>query len=252
VTALGFALALVIGLSLGLLGGGGSILTVPVLVYILQLSMKQAVPMSLVVVGTTSLFGAVSHHQARNIRWDAALGFGPAAMIGAYAGGKVGLAVSSRLQLIIFAVLMLAAAVSMYFGPALWSQEGPTDEETPRRRPLPLIVALGATVGVITGLVGIGGGFLYVPALVLLGGVSMRQAVGTSLVLIILSCAAGLASYLGQVAIPWAETAGFTALAIVGVLAGSSLVRRVSQRALRRAFALMLLVMGVLVLLRPR
>ena len=251
-TALGFALAIVIGLSLGLLGGGGSILTVPVLVYVLRLSMKQAVPMSLIVVGTTSLFGALSHHRARNIRWDAALGFGPAAMVGAYAGGKVGLAVSSRLQLTVFALLMVAAAASMYLGPGLWMREQAGGDDAAVRRPLPLIVALGALVGLITGLVGIGGGFLYVPALVLLGGVAMRQAVGTSLVLIILSCAAGLASYLGQVTIPWGATAAFTALAIVGVLAGSALVKRVSQRALRRTFALMLLVMGVLVLFKPR
>lgn len=253
-TVLGFALAVVIGLSLGLLGGGGSILTVPVLVYILQHSVKQAVPMSLVVVGTTSLFGVLSHHRARNIRWDAALAFGPAAVIGAFAGGKLGLAVSSRLQLTVFAILMLAAAVSMYVGPGFWMRgaAGPEAAETAPRRPLALIVILGALVGVITGLVGIGGGFLYVPALVLLGGLSMHQAVGTSLFLIVLSCASGLASYLGAVDLPWARTAGFTALAIVGVLAGSTVVTRVSQRALRRAFAMLLVVMGVLVLVKPR
>jgi len=250
VTALGFALAGVIGLSLGLLGGGGSILAVPVLVYVLGFTMKQAVPMSLAVVGTTSLFGAVSHHRDRNIRWDAAMAFGPAAIVGAFAGGKLGLAVSSRLQLVIFAVLMLAAAGSMYFGPALWGGGNPAP--TRARRPLPMIAVLGLLVGAITGFVGIGGGFLYVPALVLLGGLVMKQAVGTSLVLIVLSCTAGLTSYLGRVEIPWRDTLLFTSLAVVGVLIGSRLVRRVSQTNLRRAFAVMLVIMGVLVLLKPR
>jgi uncharacterized membrane protein YfcA len=100
--------------------------------------------------------------------------------------------------------------------------------------------------------VGIGGGFLYVPALVLLGGLAMKQAVGTSLVLIVLSCTAGLTSYLGQVEVPWRDTLLFTMLAIIGVLIGSRLVRRVSQTNLRRAFAVMLVIMGVLVLLKPR
>jgi uncharacterized membrane protein YfcA len=230
-------------------GGPGGGLGEPV-VYVLGFTMKQAVPMSLAVVGTTSLFGAVSHHRDRNIRWGAALGFGPAAIVGAFAGGRLGLAVSSRLQLMIFAVLMLAAAGSMYFGPSLWGDGG---RATPRpRRSVPMIAALGLLVGTITGFVGIGGGFLYVPALVLLGGLEMKQAVGTSLVLIILSCMAGLTSYLGRVEIPWGDTLLFTALAIVGVLAGSRLVRRVSQANLRRAFAVMLVIMGVLVLLKPR
>jgi uncharacterized membrane protein YfcA len=250
VTALGFALAVVIGLSLGLLGGGGSILTLPVLVYILGVSVKQAVPMSLVVVGTTSLFGAVSHQRSRNVRWDTALSFGPPAMIGAFIGAQIGLAVASRVQLAIFGMLMLGAAGSMYFGPALWGAR--VGVEARERRSLALIALLGLGVGMITGLVGIGGGFLYVPALVLLGGLMMKHAVGTSLVLIIMSCLAGLISYAGKVAIPWGATAIFTGLAIVGVLAGSSLVRRVSQDTLRRAFAVLLVVMGVLVLLRPR
>lgn len=205
--------------------------------------------MSLAVVGTTSLVGALSHHGHRNIRWDAAAAFAPAAVAGAFAGGRLGLAVSNRLQLTIFAVLMLAAAVSMYVGPALWGGDDATGARP--RRSLLLIAALGATVGAITGFVGIGGGFLYVPALFLLGGVMMKQAVGTSLVLIVISCAAGLGSYLGRVDIPWGETALFTALAIAGVLVGSRLVRRVSQANLRRAFAVMLVIMGALVLLKP-
>jgi len=252
VTVLGFILALVIGLSLGLLGGGGSILTVPVLVYVLQYGMKQAVPMSLVVVGVTSLFGAVSHHRLSNVRWNAALTFGPAAIVGAVVGARlVAPHVSSRVQLILFAILMLVAAVSMFFGPALWGGKG-VEETTRPRRSLVGTAVLGGMVGFLTGFIGVGGGFLYVPALVLMGGLAMKEAVGTSLVLIIMSCIAGFISYLGMVTIDWGATGLFTLLAIVGVLAGSRLGTRVSHADLRRGFAALLVVMGIVVLLKPR
>lgn len=248
-TILGFALAVVIGVSLGLLGGGGSILTVPVLVYVLGYSMKQAVPMGLVVVGVTSGFGAVSHHRAGTVRWAAALAFGPAALLGAFVGARLGMLVPSRVQLTIFAILMIIAAVSMYAGPVLW---GGTDEGIRRRRPIAILALLGGGVGALTGLVGIGGGFLYVPALVLLGGVAMKEAVGTSLVLIVLSCAAGFISYMGQVTPDWRAMGLFTALAVVGVVAGTRMGRLLSPVRLRKAFAVLLMVMGVLVLLKPR
>ncbi|MGE0439946.1 MAG: sulfite exporter TauE/SafE family protein [Gemmatimonadales bacterium] len=246
---LGYALATLIGLSLGLLGGGGSILAVPVLVYVLGFGMKQAVPMSLAVVGITSAFGVLSHHRNANIRWSAAAAFGPAAIVGAFAGARLAGLVTSRMQLTIFAVLMLAAAISMYTGPALWM---PSGDQATARRPWPVVALIGGLVGMLTGLVGVGGGFLYVPSLVLLAGLPMKQAVGTSLVLIIMSCIAGFISYLGVETIDWQATGLFAALAIVGVLVGSRLVNRVSQAGLRKAFAGFLLVMGILVLLKPR
>ena len=250
-TVLGFGLAVVIGVLLGLLGGGGSIMTIPVLVYGLQVPMKEAVPMSLVVVGVTSLVGAAGHHRRGNVRWDAVLSFGPTAIIGAFAGARLAHFVSSRAQLLIFGCLMLAAAVSMYFGPALW--QGSADAGTvPPKRPFPVIAALGFMVGMLTGLVGVGGGFLYVPALVLLGGLAMTDAVGTSLILIIASCLTGFVSYLGTIALDWRATGLFTGLAIVGAVIGSRLVKSVSQSALRRGFAVLLVVMGLLVLLKPR
>ena len=247
---LGFGLALVIGLSLGLLGGGGSILTVPVLVYILHYSMQQAAPMSLMVVGVTSAVGAVNHHRAGNIRWDIALAFVPAAVLGAFAGARLSASVPSRVRMTIFAVLMLAAAVSMFFGPSLWNRGG--DEVLRPRRPWWVLSGLGMLVGAITGLVGVGGGFMYVPALALLGGLAMRQAVGTSLVLIVTSCVSGLLGYAGMVAFDWPAIAEFTALAVVGVLAGSRLVARVSPTGLRRGFAVLLVIIGLAVLIRPR
>lgn len=249
-TVLGWGLAVLIGVSLGLLGGGGSILTVPVLVYVMGYPVKEAIPLSLVVVGVTSAFGAANHHRAGTVHWRSALAFGPAALVGAFGGARLGLLVSSRVQLAIFGLLMIGAAASMFFGPTLWG--GGAAEAVRPRRPWPLLMLLGGSVGILTGLVGVGGGFLYVPALVLLGGVAMKSAVGTSLTLIVMSCAAGLASYLGTVTIDWSAAAAFTSLAVVGVLIGSRLVRSVSPDRLRKGFAVLLLVMGLVVLLKPR
>jgi hypothetical protein len=132
----------------------------------------------------------------------------------------------------------------------LMSRGAPNAPATPStRRPLPLVALLGAGVGVLTGLVGVGGGFLYVPALTLAGGLDMKKAVGTSLALITLSSAAGLAGYLGRVPLDWPLIGLFTVLAFLGVGLGSAMVRRVSQQGLRRAFAVLMLVMGVLVLI---
>lgn len=219
----------------------------PVLVYVLHYPVKQAVPMSLIVVGLASLFGIVNHHRHHNIRWDAALAFGPAAIVGAFLGARWAFHVTARFQLGLFATIMLAAAVSMYFGPSLWHQGSP---EPRPRRPLPVVMVLGGGVGMLTGLVGVGGGFMYVPSLVMLGGLAMKDAVGTSLVLIVLSSLTGLLSYLGVVSLDWAAVGLFAGIAIAGVVVGSALVRHVSQAGLRRGFAILLLVMGILVLVR--
>lgn len=241
-TLLGYALALLIGLSLGLLGGGGSILTVPVLHYVLGYGIKESIPMSLVVVGLTSAFGAVSHWRSGSVNWRAVLAFGPPAIVGSVLGAELGLLVAVGVQLTVFAVVMLTAAVSMLRPIPM------TESSQPRS--LPLIISIGAAVGMLTGFVGVGGGFLYVPALVLMGGLAIRQAIGTSLVLILLSCAAGVARYQGSLAFDWGAIAVFTGIACVGVAVGSRLVPHVSQQALKKGFAFFLLGMGTLVLLR--
>lgn len=245
-TVLGYALALLIGLLLGLLGGGGSILTVPVLHYVLGYDVKAAIPMSLVIVGLTSGFGVANHWRAGAVNWRAALSFGPPAVVGSILGAELGLKVEPGVQLTVFALIMLAAAVSMLLPrPAV-------EADVVRPRPLPLISLIGAAVGVLTGFVGVGGGFLYVPALVVLGGLTMKQAIGTSLVLIMLSCIAAVARYHGNTVFDWRAIFIFTALAFVGVAAGSRLVPHVSQQVLRKGFAVFLLAVGALVLLRGR
>lgn len=243
---LGYGLALLIGLCLGLLGGGGSILTVPVLHYVLGYPVKEAIPMSLVVVGLTSGFGAIGHWRAGTVRWRTALGFGPPAIVGAILGAELGLHVEATTQLTVFAVVMLAAALSMLRGRAgiATAASGPREES----RPLGFVTLIGALVGLLTGFVGVGGGFLYVPALAVLAGLAMKEAIGTSLVLILLSCSAGLVRYSGNLDLDWRAIALFTGIAFLGVAAGSRLVPYVSQQTLKRGFAVFLLIMGALVL----
>ncbi|CAN5890819.1 sulfite exporter TauE/SafE family protein [soil metagenome] len=248
---LGYALAALIGLSLGLMGGGGSILTVPIFVYVLGFDPKLAIAMSLPVVGITSLVGALGHWRAGNVRLRTALLFGAIAMVGAFAGARLAVFVSGVFQLSLLAVVMLAAAISM-FRSARRSGTGASAENDERPMALPLLIPVAMGVGLLTGLVGIGGGFLVVPALVLLGRVPMKKAVGTSLLVIAMNSAAGFAGYLGTVQVPWGFMAGFTAVAIAGILGGTALVRFVSQRALKQAFAVFLLVMGTFILYKNR
>lgn len=242
---LALALAALIGLSLGLLGGGGSILTVPVLVYVLGFAAKPAIAMSLPVVGITSLVGAALHWRLGNVRVPTALTFGLVAMVGAFAGAKLAVFLSGAVQLALLAVVMLAAAGSMLRGTRVEAET-----EAPPR--LALLMPIALAVGVLTGLVGIGGGFLVVPALVLLARVPMRQAVGTSLLVIAMNSASGFAGYLGTVALDWGFLAGFTAAAVAGALVGTALVSRVPQAALKRGFAVFLLAMGGFVLYKNR
>ncbi|HXE57840.1 MAG TPA: sulfite exporter TauE/SafE family protein [Gemmatimonadales bacterium] len=243
---LGLSLALLIGLSLGLLGGGGSILTVPVFVYVLRYGVKPAVAMSLAVVGTTSLVGAAGHWRRGNVNLRAALTFAPVAMLGTFAGARLARQVSETAQLTLFATLMLAAAGVMARGAP--RAEAPGADRSGGSAPATglgsqlLVGALGGAVGVLTGLAGIGGGFLIVPALTLLARLPMKQAIGTSLVVIALNAAAGFAGYLGRVELDWAVVAGFTSVAILGVGLGTRLAHHVPPLALRRGFAAFLAV----------
>ena len=246
---LGLALAAVVGLSLGMLGGGGSILTVPIFTYVLGYGAKSAIAMSLPVVGTASLAGALRHWRAGNVDLRMAAMFGGVAMVGAYGGARIARFVDGRVQLTMFAVLMLVSALSMLRSSRA-SGDTTTGEAAARRIHPALLAAIAVGVGVLTGLVGIGGGFLVVPALVVLADVPMKQAVGTSLTVIAMNAAAGFAGYVGHVDAEWGYTAMFTAVAVGGILAGTSLLRFVSTAALKRAFAMFLLVIGGLMLIQ--
>lgn len=242
---LGYLFAILIGLALGMLGGGGSILTVPVLVYVLGYDAKLAIAMSLPVVGTAALVGVATHWRAGNVRLPTAALFGSVAMVGSYAGARASALLSGRAQLLILGVVMVTAAVSMFRS----ANGGASDEAssgTPPHRLIMLGVAAG--VGVLTGLVGIGGGFLIVPALVILGRVPMKSAVGTSLLVIAMNSASGYLGHRGQGDMPWGFVIRFTAVAILGILAGTVWVRHVPARQLKRAFALLLVVIGALIL----
>ncbi|WP_067797754.1 sulfite exporter TauE/SafE family protein [Actinomadura formosensis] len=243
--ALTLAGALAVGISLGLLGGGGSILTVPLLVYLAGVEPKQAIAMSLFVVAATALAGVLPHARAGRVRWRTALLFGAAGMVGAYLGGRLGAYIPGGVLLVAFAVMMVVTALAMLRRrPAPAEGAGHTSGE----RPILRILAEGVTVGLVTGLVGAGGGFLVVPALVLLGGLSMPVAVGTSLVVIAMKSVAGLAGYLYSVSLDWPLTLAVTAVAVVGGFAGSRLAGRIDPQRLRDAFGWFVLVMAAFVL----
>ena len=249
---LGYALAALVGLSLGLMGGGGSILTVPIFVYVLGYDPKLAIAMSLPVIGITSLAGAVGHWRAGNVHLRTAISFGLIAMVGAFGGARAARFLSGGVQLALLAVIMLAAALMMYRSAQRTPTAGTSETVASRDMPVALLVPVALVVGVITGLVGIGGGFLVVPALVLLAHAPMKQAVGTSLLVIAMNSVSGFAGYLGQVQVPWMFVSAFTTIAVAGILVGTWGSRFVSQRALKQGFALFLVVMGSFMLYRNR
>lgn len=239
-------LSLLIGISLGLLGGGGSILTVPILVYVAGFGAKEAIAASLFVVGVTAAAGAVSHARAGRVQWRTGLLFGLAGMVGAFGGGLLGGVVPGDWLLIAFAVMMLATSIAMLRGRRGGARSGSAHAELPVAR----ILVDGAVVGLVTGLVGAGGGFLVVPALVLLGGLPMSVAVGTSLVVIAMKSFAGLAGYLTTVSIDWPIVLAVTAMAVVGSVVGGKLAGVVPEARLRQAFGWFVLAMGVFVLVQ--
>ncbi|GIH72601.1 sulfite exporter TauE/SafE family protein [Sphaerimonospora thailandensis] len=237
--------AVVVGLTLGLFGGGGSILTVPLLVYVAGVPARSAIAMSLLMVGVTSAVSAVGHARAGRIRWKTGLIFGAAGMAGAYGGGLLGPHLPEALLLAAFALMMVATAIAMLRG-----RRTPEHASDRVDLPIPHVLVEGVIVGVVTGLVGAGGGFLVVPALVLLGGLPMSVAVGTSLIVIAMKSFAGFAGYLQSVPIDWSLTLSVTAAAVVGGLIGGQLAGRIQADRLRMAFGWFVLVMGAFVLIQ--
>ncbi|MBZ0234819.1 MAG: sulfite exporter TauE/SafE family protein [Deltaproteobacteria bacterium] len=242
------ALALLVGIALGLLGGGGSILTLPILTYVAGMETKAAIAASLFVVAVTSATGVITHARAGRVRWRTGLLFGAAGMVGAYGGGRVAAYIPGQALMVAFALMMLATAFAMLRG-----RRVPALAPATARRELPIgkILAEGIVVGVVTGIVGAGGGFLVVPALALLGGLSMEVAVGTSLVVISMKSFAGFYGHLQHVdGLDWPLTLGVTAIAVVGSFAGAALAGRVPPQMLRKGFGAFVLLMAAFVLSR--
>src|SRR5829696_5181964 len=241
--ALTIALAVLVGVTLGLLGGGGSILTVPLLAYVAGMDAKQAIATSLLVVGVTSAVGAASHARAGRVQWRTGLVFGAAGMAGAYGGGLFAQFIPGTVLLIGFAAIMIATAIAMLRGRNSTGTGGHPDT-----LPVVKIVIEGLVVGLVTGLVGAGGGFLVVPALALLGGLPMPIAVGTSLVVIAMKSFAGLGGYLSSVHIDWTVALMVTAAAVGGALIGARLTSMVNPDGLRKAFGWFVLAMSSVIL----
>lgn len=243
---LGYVFALIIGLTLGILGGGGSILTVPVFVYVLGYDPKLAIAMSLPVVGATSLVGAIGHWRAGNVRVGVTLVFGGVAMSAAFVAARLSIHLAGRMQLFILGITMLTASMLMLRDSLRPSASAiPAGGRSVMSATLPLA---GLAVGALTGIVGIGGGFLIVPALVVFAHMPMRQAVGTSLTVIAMNAAAGFAGQHSIGAIPLDFVVIFSAIAMTGIVAGTWIGAYVHQRTLKRAFAMLLLVIAVLLL----
>jgi len=257
---IGFVASIVMGLTLGLVGGGGSILTVPILVYLFDVDPVLSTAYSLFVVGLTSVVGSFSHFKKGNVHLKTALIFGAPSIAAVYSVRKFIMPVipdpvfnlgnfevsKSLAVLVLFALLMLVASVTMIIKPKTQN-----DKPAEIKYNYPLIFIEGIIVGAITGLVGAGGGFLIIPALVLLAGLPMKQAVGTSLVIIALKSLIGFTGDLGGVLeIDYQFMLMFSVFAMVGILAGSYLTRYISNGKLKPAFGWFVLLMGVYILMK--
>jgi len=235
--AFALLLALAIGLSLGLLGSGGSIITLPVLVYVVGVPAHEAVGMSLVVVGGTSIVGSLLNARRGSFDWKAGAFFAVSGMVGAFVGAKFTHLVSALVLLLLFGVLMLVVGVRMLL-------KNETDTQ-PQQCRLWRCLGVGVTVGILTGFLGVGGGFLILPALVLFAGLEMKRAIGTSLAIIAINCLGGLIGQLRYVNLNWPLTLAFLAAAVAGMFAGTVLTERLSVSTLRRGFAWCVLLLGV-------
>ncbi|MFY0684049.1 MAG: sulfite exporter TauE/SafE family protein [Balneola sp.] len=241
--------ALLVGLSLGLMGSGGSILTVPVLIYLAGEQEKVAIAESLGIVGAISFLGAIPYAFKQQVHWRSVILFGLPGMVGTYGGAIIAGFVSGTFQLILFAIVMLIAAGLMFRNKKIDSE----NIDAGKNQQWWIIAIEGLVVGVLTGLVGVGGGFLIVPALVLLGGLSMHIAIGTSLVIIAMKSFSGFYKYIDvlkelDLSINWELVFIFTLIGAVGSFAGRSIGTKISGEKLKRGFAVFLLFMGTYII----
>ena len=256
---IGYLASLIIGLSLGLIGGGGSILTVPVLVYLFGVDPVLATAYSLFIVGSTSLVGAFPKYKNGEINIKTAVIFGLPSIAAVYATRAfIVPAIPSTimnlgswtltkplLMMMIFAILMVFASVSM-----IRSKDKKNQDEGPQVFNYPMILLEGAIVGILTGLVGAGGGFLIIPALVLFSKLPMKQAIGTSLLIIAAKSLIGFTGDLGKQTMDWNLLLSVTALAIIGIFIGNALSKRVSAESLKKGFGWFVLLMGIYIIIK--
>jgi uncharacterized protein len=257
---IGYIASIAIGISLGLIGGGGSILTVPVLVYLFGLDAVMATGYSLFIVGLTSAVGSVDYYRKGLINVRTAVIFGIPSIAAVYATRAFivpaipdevfaigGFVVSKALLLmLLFAVLMIAASYSM-----IRKDKKKTEDSAGEQKfNYPLILAEGGVVGVLTGLVGAGGGFLIIPALVVLSKLPMKMAVGTSLAIIAAKSLIGFSGELGSANIDWTFLLTISAFAIVGIFVGTALSKKIDGAKLKPAFGWFVLVMGIYIILK--
>ena len=242
---LGWLGALFIGISLGLMGSGGSILTVPVLVYLFGQEEKVAIAGSLAIVGTIALAGGLVYLRANLINWKTVFLLGVPSMVATYVGAMLAVYIPGIVQLAIFSLIMLAAAMSMF--------RKQNFSETPHNPQTTKIILSGLFVGIITGVVGVGGGFLIVPALVIMGGLSMRNAVATSLFVIAINSYTGFIKYYfvlkqSNIYLDWSIILSVAGIGVVGTFIGKFICHKVPQITLKRYFAYFLLLMAGFIL----
>jgi uncharacterized membrane protein YfcA len=257
----GYFASVLIGVSLGLIGGGGSILTVPVLVYLFGVDPVMATAYSLFIVGTTSLVGVWPKYREGMVNFKTAFIFGIPSILSVYATRAwlvpaipnpvitLGSVVVTKAMLLmgVFALLMVFAAFSMIRGNGQGKEDMPANKQVFN---YPMIILEGTVVGILTGLVGAGGGFLIIPALVLFSKLPMKQAVGTSLVIIAAKSLFGFLGDLSHSVLDWALLGTVTVLATVGILLGNRLSRQVDGQMLKKAFGWFVLLMGAYILAR--
>lgn len=256
----GYLASALIGISLGLIGGGGSILTVPVLVYLLGVNAVEATAYSLFIVGSTALVGAYPKYKQGLVNIKTAIIFGIPSIVAVYLTRKLlvpaiptelftigGLAITkSILMMLLFAVLMVFASVSMIKD----QKVGSNQKETAQKFNYPMILLEGAIVGMLTGLVGAGGGFLIIPALVLFTGLPMKEAVGTSLLIIAAKSLIGFTGDLGHFEMNWNLLLIVSSIAIAGIFLGNYLSLKIDGAKLKKGFGWFVLVMGIYIIIK--
>ena len=254
---LGYIAALFIGISLGLIGGGGSILTIPVLVYLFSFTPTIAIAYSLFIVGFTSMVGALNNYLRGNVDFKTALLFGAASVTTVFLSRMFVIPLipevfftigsfqvtHSLFVMVVFALLMIGASISMIKGKQL------TESNSSERKVLPLIL-YGILVGLVTGFLGAGGGFLIIPSLVLLMKLPMKKAIGTSLTIIALNSTIGFLGDLGNHYFHWNLLLTITAIATIGIFIGGTLNRTIDGQRLRRMFGWFVLIMGLFIMLK--